>query len=75
MTKLSDSMVTITITGLAGCGKTWTADKIAEALEFHGEKVQIVDEYHPNREASEHRKGIAVASNPNVLILVTETTK
>lgn len=71
--KLVDAMMTITITGTAGCGKTWAADKIAEALEANGEKVQIVDEYRADGKASQERKRLAVASNPNVLILVTET--
>lgn len=72
--KLVDAMMTITITGTAGCGKTWAADKIAEMLEASGEKVQIVDEYRADRKASQERKRLAVASNPNVLILITETS-
>lgn len=66
-------MMTITITGTAGCGKTWAADKIAEMLEASGETVRLIDEYSPNRKWKEREKQEAVASKPNVLILVTET--
>lgn len=71
----SNAMITITIKGFAGCGKTWTADKIAEMLEAHGKKVQIVDEYRGSGRASQMRMLLAVESKPNVLILVTETGK
>lgn len=73
--KLVNSTITVHITGIAGCGKTVLADRIAQMVRDAGDTVTVVDEYRARRPEKEKEKQKAVASNPEVLILVGEVEK
>ena len=73
--KLVNSMMTIHITGVAGCGKTWAAELLFDALTAKGESVLVVDEYRPSRPYKEKEKQQAIASKPDILIIVEETSE
>lgn len=73
--KLVNSTITIHITGIAGCGKTVLADRIAQMVMDAGDTVIVVDEYRSSRPWKEHEKQAALASNPEVLIIVEEVEK
>lgn len=71
--KLVNSTITVHITGIAGCGKTVLADRIAQMVMDDGDTVIVVDEYRTTRAWKEEEKQKAVASKPGVLIVVEET--
>ena len=73
--KLVNSTITIHITGIAGCGKTVLADRIAQMVRDSGDTVIVVDEYRTTRAWKEEEKQKAVASKPYVLIVVEEVEK
>ena len=73
--KLVNSTITIHITGIAGCGKTVLADRIAQMVMDDGDTVIVVDEYRTTRAWKEEEKQKAVASKPDVLIVVEEVEK
>ena len=73
--KLVNSTITIHITGIAGCGKTVLADRIAQMVRDSGDTVIVVDEYRTTRAWKEEEKQKAVASKPDVLIVVEEVEK
>ena len=73
--KLVNSTITIHITGIAGCGKTVLADRIAQMVRDSGDTVIVVDEYRTTMVWKEEEKQKAVASKPDVLIVVEEVEK
>ena len=73
--KLVNSTITVHITGIAGCGKTVLADRIAQMVRDSGDTVIVVDEYRTTRAWKEEEKQKAVASKPDVLIVVEEVEK
>lgn len=71
--KLVNSTIPVHITGIAGCGKTVLADRIAQMVRDAGDTVTVVDEYRTTRAWKEEEKQKAVASKPDVLIIIEET--
>lgn len=73
--RLVNATITVRITGPAGCGKTVLADKIAQVVADDGDTIIVVDEYRPSWKWKEREKQAALASKPDVLVLVTETNE
>jgi len=71
--KLVNATITVRVTGPAGCGKTMLAGKIAQMVMDDGDTILTVDEYRPSRPWKEREKQEALASKPDVLIIVEET--